>query len=1141
MKRLWVAAALAPLSFAAMAPVRVLADTSVTTSTTAPLQTATAGNVTISGGGSIKPSAGPAAVIANTHTPVVGNVTNGGTISYSGVNDAAGIWVDTSGGGVSSTIINTGAIAVDENTTGVTTNQGIKTGPFANGGNRTGILVNGGNITVGNITNSGTITVIGENSAGIAINSELNGSLTNTGNITVTGGTPAANTTATSNVSTGIVTNGKIDGNVTVGGTVTATGENATGVALNGDVGGTVLINGAVTATGYRSTTTPDATVIPKLNADQTLQGGPALIIGGNVAGGIITTAASAALGNIAAVPQGSLTSQGSAPALLIGGNSAITIGPSSVGGYDLTIGGPVAANGVYPDVSATGIQIGGNNPLPVPVAGVPGAIGDATSPFGAVTMSGGIDILGSVVASSIAHTSGKADTTGILIGSGAAVSGAGNHSALTVEGGASVVAVTDSDVVLTGGSTDETRVTDGAAVVPVTATAIKIAPGGSVTTLTNDGSISAIINGVPASANVTAKGGTQGQAIAINDSAGTLTSVKNTGLITAAITPIVTGASVDSAHSAIVAMYLGNTDGNVSVIQQANANTSITPTITGAVIFGNSTIGAGNITGSESLDLETGLVNGSLTYNGSGNNSLTINGGAVLSGGLAQASAGNLSITVNQGALNMTAPAANAFGGPAGTINGQSFTVGANGTVLFAVDPNGNVSAPQFNVTTASIASGAHIGANVLTKLSQTGNLTVTLIQAGNLSVGAGVEGDVAAGLLPFLYNGQIQATANQLNLLIGVKAADDASFGFNAAERSAFNAIYSQIGEDPAVLAAVLSKVDRGGLTRLYDQFLPDYAGGPFESLATGQRALAQTEAEQPVKMQSDGVHGWVQEIGYLNRRESSDKANGYDASGFGLAGGIERDQGKGAVGLAMAFFSSGVGNDTQTADASLSTVAIEVGAYARQSFGGLNVNASVNGGYVALGSHRLLLDQTTAGAVTLLRDAESQWNGAIGSGQIGISYQATMGRFYMRPEASADYVMLYESGHNERGGANKVSGGDSLDLGINSRLSTQASVQGDLVLGYTFGTAMQWRPEVMIGYRQVVTGGPASTTAHFLSGGSAFTLSPDLSDRGGLLARLGLHAGGNYADISADAGGEFRNGYQTYDARAVARFLF
>jgi hypothetical protein len=170
-----------------------------------------------------------------------------------------------------------------------------------------------------------------------------------------------------------------------------------------------------------------------------------------------------------------------------------------------------------------------------------------------------------------------------------------------------------------------------------------------------------------------------------------------------------------------------------------------------------------------------------------------------------------------------------------------------------------------------------------------------------------------------------------------------------------------------------------------------------------------------------------------------------------------------------------------------------------------------------------------------VTLLRDAESSWSGALGSAQFGISYQMTMGRFYMRPEASGDFIALYETAHGERGG------GKALNLGINSRFNKEAAVQADLVFGYSFGEALRWRPEMTIGYREIVYGGPAPTTAHFLSGGSAFTLNPGIGDRGGLLARLGVRASGAYADITADAGGEFRNGYQTYDARAVARFLF
>ena len=40
----------------------------------------------------------------------------------------------------------------------------------------------------------------------------------------------------------------------------------------------------------------------------------------------------------------------------------------------------------------------------------------------------------------------------------------------------------------------------------------------------------------------------------------------------------------------------------------------------------------------------------------------------------------------------------------------------------------------------------------------------------------------------------------------------------------------------------------------------------------------------------------------------------------------------------------------------------------------------------------------------------------------------------------------------------------------------------------------------------------------------------------------ADLGFRASGTYADFSANAGGEMRpGGYQTFDAGAMARFLF
>jgi hypothetical protein len=1134
MKRLWVAAALAPLSFAATAtPSNVRADTTVSTGTSAPLETSLAGNVTISSGGSISPTASGAAVTVNSNA----NVTNSGSISYSGVGNATAILVDTASGEITSAIVSSGTITVSETTTGDSTNQSISTGPFANGANRFGIEVSGANLFNGSITNTGTITIIGENSAAIAIGAEMTGDLVQTGTITVTGGTPtySGNSTVTNSgsISYGVHATAAIEGNVNIGGTVSATGENATGVALNA-VGGGVTVDGAITTTGYRSTTAPtDPTILAKLNPDQTLQGGSALEIGGSVGSGVTIAAAVVATGNTSAVPEGSLTTYGSAPALQIGGVGAIAMGANS-NGYSLENDGAISSLGEYPDVAATAIQIGGDNTLEVSVSGV--VSGGA---FGNVSLSGGIDNTGSIIATSEEHTAYAADSIAVKIGAGASVASLTNSATIT--------ASASSDASVPTGNTSnpytpETGVTGKT--VPITVAAIEVQQGGALTTLNNSGVITAAITGIPTASNYTAAGGVEGQAVAILDASGALTQVTNTNTIAASITPIVYGQSVSTTNADVVAMYLGNGNNSITVTQDpyvagntsgnstGNTTGNVTPSITGDIIFGRLD---GSSLGNESLDIETGTVLGNVAFNGVGNNSLTVNGNATVTGALTQSASGSLAINVESGTLDMTAPTSNTIAaldsGTTQQITLSTLHIGKGGQIIFTIDPTAaNATAAQFNVTgTATLDQGSELGVSLMSKLTQ--SETYTLIHAGALVGNASTTSLI--GTLPFLYNGVVTETATDVDLTVSLKTAKELKL--NPSEASAFSAVYSQMSEDAEVEQLVLSQTTQTGFHSVYNQFLPDYAGGPFEAMASAQREIARAQADPPEKLQTDETRGWVQEIGFDDSRSGNDVANGYQARGFGVAAGAEQARGDSAIGVSAAIVSSGVNEATQAPDASLSVLAIEGGAYWRAGGEGLNASASINGGYVSLGSHRLLLNQTSTGEVSLLRDAESAWSGAVGSADFGIAYQMTFGRFYMRPELSADYIALYETAHSEAGG------GPALDLAINSRMSKEGSAVGDVVFGWNFGDALIWRPELTLGWRQIITGGPDATVAKFLSGGQSFTLTPDLSDRGGLLARLGIRATGTYADVSADAGGEFRNGYQSYAARAVARFLF
>jgi hypothetical protein len=1088
MKRLWVAAALAPLSFAAAAR----AEDKITTQITTPVFTATAtsgapDDVTIAPGGSIQlKTAGTASAQAAAATINSNNtVTNNGSITTRDLNYTTGI---LGLGGFSGTggvaINNTSTIQLDESSNPkINGTNGIAEGPFATGTNRFGIEITGASPLVGSVTSSGTINVVGENSAGIFIGSGgLTGKLTDSGGVTVTGDN-----------SFGIHAAGAVSGDVVVSGAVNATGQNATGLALDQGAGGKVDIANTIAVTGFHSLTPPvQQRLIDSLQPSQLLAGGPAVSIAGSVAGGISIDAPTAAIpasGSTPAVPStpgGTIEARGST-GLVIGGAGPITIGAGSSGAA-LFVGGPVVSAGTYQNFDATAIQIG-------------------TAGGGPVTLNGGIDIAGNVNATTVAtdlkSAQGSGQATGLHIMSGA------NVGSITVSGN------------ITASSTSTVANT-------VTGIQIDAGAAGGVT-LTNSGAITASIGGMAAVVGgPPAAGGTQGTATAVSDQAGALSVINNTGRIGAAVTPIV---SNQTSMGVTTAFDLRANTTGVSLTQSqaptipatssTPATTPAAPAIVGDVLFGS---------GNANLNLQAGTLTGAVAF-GSGTNSLSVDGGAVMKGDLTQAAGGILGVNVGAtgaGTLNMTNSA---------HLSLSSLNIGSKGQVVFTVDPAKGVNG-QFAVNgDANLAAGSKIGLN-LVSVSPEPQVFDLITTTGTLT--SDQPASSLLGTTPFLFNASIGETTGpggSVNVTVGAKTA--AQLSLNPAETAAYDAVLSQLkaDQDAQVTAAVLSKTNRDDFIHLYDQFLPDYSGGVFDSLVVAQAQIAQAQAEAPLKLQTDEVRGWVQEIGYLDDRQNSSTINGYRASGFGFIGGLEQARGDSAVGVTAAFVTDGVKDDRQGPGALLTTAGVEVGVYWREGSptDGLAMHASANGGYLFISNHRQLFDETYSGTVNLFREAKSQWNGFAASAEAGVSYQAPLGRFYIRPEVIADYVYLYESAFTEKGG------GPSMDLSVASRNNSEASVTGDLVVGADLGGVYHWRPELTIGWRQVVSGGPGDTSARFVSSGPSFVLSPRFDDKGSLLARLGVRAGGDYADFSADAGGLLNNQYQVYNARAVARFLF
>jgi hypothetical protein len=539
-------ATLAALACGAQAQADVTVNGGDTPVATATASAAGADNIVQTG--SLKVGSGAAVTLNSSN-----NVTNSGTIQTQNTSGLTGILAL---GGNTGSITNSGTITFNSSDTLTTTNSaGVVVGPFSNLSNLYGIRVQGSNPLSGDITNGGTITIQGSNSAGISVEAPLTGAIGSSGTITVSGDN-----------SVGVRTTASVGGVVTVAGTVTASGANTQAVSLGGDAGG-LSIQGAVSATGYHTTTrSTDAKVLASQDTADAVQGGAAVTVAGSLAKGLLVSAPPSTLSStntdlngdgIADSGEGTgvVSSYGSAPAIVVGAVgrdiqlNAVGTGDSA---YGVVIAGTVTSAGLRDGVAANGVQIG-----------VPGG--------GAVSVAGGIHLTGTLTA-----TAYGADAT-----------------ALHLYGGASVP-------VLELTNTLKASVTGAS---PNAAQGVVVEAGASLPIIRNGGTLTAIV------------AGSSGSAAAIVDHAGSLTRLENTGTITAGL--VLPNASQVTVNSQTVAIDDSANTTGFSLLNYQSSGVTTAPTITGAIKMGSGNdsvdVEAGSITG----DLSFGAGANALTING--------------------------------------------------------------------------------------------------------------------------------------------------------------------------------------------------------------------------------------------------------------------------------------------------------------------------------------------------------------------------------------------------------------------------------------------------------------------------------------------------------------------------------------------
>jgi hypothetical protein len=1047
----------------ALAAAPAAAETKIATATTAPVRTSTvkAGtpdDILITSAGSIT-TGSPVAVTIDSDN----KVTNQGAISIGSVNGATGILANA---GVSGGITNSGKITVDESYTPTDSDKdGDLDGPFAVGNNRFGIRTLGA--FTGNIVNSGTILVEGNDSAGILLGGPLTGNFVHDGVTNVLG-----------DHTTGVGLS-DVTGNVRLAGTITATGLGAVAVRSSGDVTGAMVLQGKIAATGYRYTTPPADP--SKLDADDLLQGGPAVSIEGNVTGGIIlavppkdqsTTDKDEDDDGIEDSKEGSaaIVSYGAAPALRIGHSSdAIAIGPVAGTGtnFGLIIDGAVLGDGLYTGVDGNAVQIGGLG--------------------GTVSIANGIGISGTVQAKSLDRAA-----TAIRLGAGATTPELRNSG----------------NIVATSGATAS-----------ASATAVRVDAGASLPILRNSGEIRASV------------GSADGNAVAIVDHSGTLGLIENSGSIVAQ------GASATSNRN--VAIDLSANSSGAIARQTVVASTFTAPSIIGDIRFGsgndlldvadgkqtgNVSFGLGdnryNLSGdavahgnlSFGADADTVALSGtsSLTGNidfGGGADIMMLGGTSVFSGQLSN-SAG-LDVAVAGGSFNVAKPA---------TISSLSVTNG--GTIGVMLDKTPGASSSLTVSGTASFDTGSKLQLSVANVAQAEG--TFTVISAGSLVGGNNLTS--ATDLLPFLYKGTIGVSGNQIDVTVARKSASE--LGLNASESAAYSAIYTALGADDAIGDSFLAIREGQTFRSTLQQMLPDHAGGSFEAVTAGDRTIARMLADpvSPYKEQG-GIRYWIDQVAWASSKSIGSTA-GFKVGGWGVNGGAEVRTPIGGLGASISYL---WGDDRDRATANgVDTQQFGIAAHWRVQKGGFQAVARTGWTHIGFDGTRSFSSDATGTLVQ--RTMDSDWNGKLFSASGHVSQQLWAGSFYARPAASIEYYRLREGSHQEHGG------GEALDLTVDSRTSDELAVNGLLAVGAEFGPQRQdegyFAVEIEGGRRQILNGKLGSTVARF-GDGTPFTLVPE-ERQNGWVGRLRGLVGSSSFRISGEVGAEEREDRVALTAR-------
>ena len=1112
-------ALLSALSLSAQAQVSVSADTSEQIRTSTAAADGSADDVTVEQGATVTVDTdGGTGLVLDSDNALVLN----GVVRSDDRDNVTGVELNGDNSGANTSYTQSGSIQLVEDFAAEDTDDDpFSDTPFAVGEGRTGILISGASPFQGNIELDETslIAVEGNDSYGINLASTplmtegLTGNLSTGGQINVIG-----------DRSVGVNLGSSITGNVTNTGSVSALGEDSVAYAIAGDINGGFNSSGALRTTGFRDNGQrrgfgADFSDAGRedLSAEDLLQAGSTLNISGNISEGILLSEVFLqsvdADGNANLDADGNeiffLTGQestisqfGSAPAVLIdGGGTVIDIGlvaaitnPNNggeVGQYGFINQGSVSATGVYNDFDATAVSVAN------------------------VTFAGGISNEGTLGASTFRS---PAPTT--------LTDGSGIARVLVLGDQAIADEINNSGIILATASeaTDEVFFDRENIIAPrsLTAIAVDIGAGASVTDLINTGSISALLVG------------RDGTAVAIRDASGTVRSLNTTGNIVAS------GRNSDpldqeDTNFDLIAIDFSAATQSVEITQSQNPDVASAPLLVGDILLGS---------GDDSLTASAGLITGNLDFGG-GNDTLTLSGeNTIFAGSVTNTDLLDLSVT--DGA-NLTLTSDDDL-----TVSQATF----DGTSVYRPTINGASGEATTLVSAGNITfeEGASINP-VLESIIGTDTLQYTLASAGNLTIGD--LATLGTGESPFLFSTALSLSdPNTLVVTLDLRdpnvSVANGGLGLDAVQAAAFGTLVNGQFENGPVLDALRAVPTLGNafsniteasdFYAAFNQVLPEFSGASKQFLlANVDGAVGSVGSHLDTARRSPEKSGgaWLQEFFYFADRELAGLSEQYRGEGFGFSAGLDTAAGPfHAVGVNVGFASTEV-EDVVGIDDPLNVRTYQAGAYAGLQSGNFNFDVYAGGGISELDQER----RVTVGNFTGTASGESEAAHANAALRAGYEF-ALSDKFWARPSLSVDYLYLNEYGYTE-------TGDEGVRLRVDGRQSETAAATLKFDVGAAFQGKRTWiRPSVRVGYRNEFISDPTETTFRFQgltnTNGDLFdselaTLRAFAFPDESILLGFTVAAGSEYSSIGFDFDSDIRDGFIRHTGRIVVRLLF